>query len=316
MRAIQRVRPREARLLDVEVSSVSEDDVVVDVLYAGVNPFDMQVLRGEIGGAPDRVLTLGAEATGLLDGELVLVSGDGLGATRDGTFADHVAVPRSAVRWLPAGTDPVKAATVGVAGKTAWRAVHQLAAVRSDDVVLVLGGSGGVGIFATQLARAIGAEVLVHTASPDKARRLAALDMETVVADSPQQLSDAVARHDVSVVLDPLGGDYVASLMHVLRPAARVVSYGVLAGPIARIDLRCLYQKALRIIGNSGSTTPADEREAAVTGALEAVLDGTVRVEAEAVDLDAGPAVLERLTERSVHGKLVFEVARRGMPAC
>lgn len=104
--------------------------------------------------------------------------------------------------------------------------------------------------------------------------------------------------------------------MHVLRPAARAVSYGVLAGPTAQIDLRCVYQKALRIIGNSGGTTPTDERGAAVTRALQAVLDGTVRVEVEAVELDAGPAVLERLAERSVHGKLVFEVARRGMPAC
>lgn len=52
MRAIQRVRPREAALLDVEVNSVAEGDVVVDVLYAGVNPFDLQVLPGDIGGAP------------------------------------------------------------------------------------------------------------------------------------------------------------------------------------------------------------------------------------------------------------------------
>jgi NADPH2:quinone reductase len=98
MRAVRRLRPGIAEVSDIPTpgpDSVREDEVVLDVLYAGLNPVDMHVLRGEIGG--DKLLTMGAEATGLLGGQPVQVSGAGLGASRDGTFAERVVVPKSAV---------------------------------------------------------------------------------------------------------------------------------------------------------------------------------------------------------------------------
>lgn len=307
MRAIQRVEPGQARLTEVAAPQASEGEVLVDVLFAAVNPFDMQVLRGEIGPEPSRVVTLGAEATGLVDGRLVQVSGGGLGVGRDGTFAQAVVVPTSVVRPLPAGADPATAATVGVAGRTAWRAVHQLARVTPDDVVLVLGAGGGVGMFAAQLARLIGATVIAQTASGSKAARLRALGLDTAVAGSPVELRHAVEDRGVTVVLDPLGGDYLSALLAVLKPRARAVTYGVLAGRTTQIDLARLYGGGLQIVGTSGATTSPAESEEALAGALEALTSGDVVVDVEVVPLSAGPEVFDRLAQRSVTGKLLLQ---------
>ncbi|WP_110208207.1 quinone oxidoreductase family protein [Nocardioides daejeonensis] len=304
MTALRRTAPGSLEALSVP-RPIAEDDVLVEVTYAAVNPFDAQVLRGEIGD-PTTVLTLGAEGAGLLDGQPVQISGAGLGVARDGTFAPWVRAPRTAVRPLPGGADLRLAATVGVAGKTAWRAIHQLAQVTPDDRVLVLGATGGVGTFAAQLARRTGATVLAHTGSQEKAEMLAALGLETLVADGAGSVAEAARGRDVSVVLDPLGGDYVAQLLPVLSPSARVVTYGVLAGRAATIDLAALYGKGIRIIGTSGGTTPLKEAEAALSGALGAVLSGEVRVAHEVMPLTEGAAAFRRLETRDVTGKLLL----------
>lgn len=305
MRAVRRTSPGTVAVRDVEVGEPGPGEVLVAVEYAGVNPFDAQVLRGEIGPEPTAELTLGAEATGRLDGRLVLVSG-GVGAARDGTFAARVVVPASSVHELPQDADPRAVATVGVAGKTAWRAVRQLARVTADDVVLVLGAAGGVGAFAAQLARNAGATVLAHTGSAGKADRLAGLGLETVVAHDPAALVEAAGSRGVTVVLDPLGGDYVSSLLPVLVPGARVVTYGVLAGRTTTVDLGVLYGRGVQVLGTSGGSTPPADSAAALAGALDAVVSGAVRVEVEVLPLEDGPVAFERLAGRSVVGKLLL----------
>lgn len=306
MKAVRRTAPGVAEVQQVaEPTSVGPDEVLVEMHFAAVNPIDAMILRGDVGADPDRVITLGSEGSGVVDGRRVQVSG-GLGAGRDGTFAPLVVAPKASVRPLPDGADLALAATVGVAGKTAWRAIHQLARVGGDDVVLVLGAAGGVGTFAVQLARAAGARVLAQTGQASKSERLTALGAEPVVAETPTEVAEAVAGAGVTVVLDPLGGDYVASLLPIITPSSRVVTYGVLAGRTTTVDLGVLYGKGIKILGTSGGTTPPDESDAALEGALRAVLEGVVVVDYEVLSLDEGPAAFTRLKERTVAGKLLF----------
>jgi NADPH2:quinone reductase len=305
VRAVRRTSPGTVEVCDVEVGTAGSGEVLVDVEYAGVNPFDAQVLRGEIGPNPNDVLTLGAEACGRLDGRLVLVSGS-VGAARDGTFAAQVVVPESSVLEVPQDADPRAVATVGVAGRTAWRAVHQLARVTAEDVVLVLGAAGGVGSFASQLARNTGATVLGHTGSAHKARHLVGLGVEPLVGADAVAVVTAVRDRGISVVLDPLGGDYVSSLLPVLAPSARVVTYGVLAGRTTTIDLAVLYGRGVQVLGTSGGSAPQAENAAALVGALEAVVRGAVRVDHTVLPLEDAPAALDRLASRSVVGKLLL----------
>lgn len=139
-------------MVEVDDPIPGDDEVVVDLRFAGVNPFDAQVLNGRIGNA-SHPLILGAEGTGSLDCEPVYVSGAGLGATRDGTYATKVAVPRTAVHPLPA--------------------------------------SGGVGTFAVQLAEAVGARVIAHTGSQTNAARLSLWDLRSSWHSSPRLCGQA-----------------------------------------------------------------------------------------------------------------------------
>lgn len=307
MQAIVRIEPGVAQVREV-AEPVAGDGVLVQMRYAAVNPFDAQVLRGEIGADPSRELILGAEGAGTVNGAWVHVSGGGLGVARDGTFAELITVPESSVHALPAGIDPRAAATVGVAGKTAWRAVRQLANVGPDDVVLVLGATGGVGTFALQLASACGAVVLAHTGASDKSASLARYADDVLVAQTPDELAALVAGRDVSVVLDPLGGDYLARLLPVLAPRARAITYGVLAGRTTTLDLGTLYAKGITVLGTSGGTTPPAEAAAALDGVLAAVAARDLVIDTELIPLADGLSAFERLAARAVSGKLLLEV--------
>lgn len=306
MTAVRRIGIGRAQVTSVPIPTPAEGEVLVQIQHAAVNPFDLQVLRGDFGGGDDE-LTLGAEAIGVLDGNSVLVSGQGLGAKRDGTFAAWVAAPKSAVMPLPDGIDPLAAAAVGVAGKTAWRAVHQVAQVRAEDVVLVLGASGGVGTFAAQLARKTRARVIAHTGSDAKASHLREQDFEVVVAQNGAATAAAVRHSGVTVVLDPLGGDFVASLLAVVQPAARIVTYGTLAGRETSFNLGTLYGKGIRIQGISGGTTQPDEAAAARAGVLEALVRGDLTIEVDVLPLPDALDAFHRLTARRVEGKLVLQ---------
>ena len=306
MRAVKRIRPGIIEVCDVPEGVPGPDELLVEILYSGVNPLDVQVLRGDMGDSTQR-LTLGAEATGTLEGELVQVSGAGLGVARDGTFATTVVAPRSAIHEIPADADPALAAIVGVAGKTAWHVIHNLARVGPGDVVLVLGASGGVGTFAAQLAAKIeDVTVLAHTGSAEKAARLEHLGLTPVVATDAAALVKKLADRGVTVVLDPLGGDYVSALTEVVRPSGRAVMYGVLAGRSATLDLARFYGKGLTMIGTSGGTMSAEDSATALDAALAAVLDGSVIVDYEVLPLDAAADALERLRNRTVEGKLLL----------
>jgi NADPH2:quinone reductase len=306
MQAAQRNDKSEVHLVELSAPEAADGEVVIDVIYAGVNPFDMQVLRGQIGD-PTATLTLGAEATGRLDGKLVHVSGGGLGAVRPGTYADQVVVPMASVIPVPDGVDAREAATVGIAGKTAFRAVHQLGEVGSEDTVLVLGATGGVGTFAAQLAARTGARVLAHTSSSSKAMTLGSRGVEVLEASGPAAVRDEVADKAVTVVLDPLGGDYMSSLLDVVAPSARFVTYGVLAGTQTTVDLTTLYGRGLRIFGTSGGTTPPDQARSALTGAMEAVAAGEVTIPTEVLPLCEVRSAFDRLAARGVAGKLLLE---------
>jgi NADPH2:quinone reductase len=311
MLAIVRTARGTAELRHVATPEPAAGERLVRVCFSGLNPFDLQVRDGDIG-PTDEPLILGAEAVGVCDGDWVTVGGSGVGAVRNGTLAEWVAVPDAAVRMLPGDLDPVLGATVGIAGKTAWRAVHQLAKVEASDVVLVLGASGGVGSYACQLAAATGARVVAHTGSGTKAAALQDKGLETVVAEDGATLSAALMEagtaNQVSVVLDPLAGDYFSALQGVIAPRSRIVTYGALAGRMTALDLGTFYRQGHHMMGTSGGTTTGAESDRAYEGAMAAAASGALKVAVERVSIAAAVSAMGRLQSRSVLGKLVVDL--------
>lgn len=294
----------------MELPELGPDEVRVDLAFAGVNPVDRYMAEGGV--APQAALprTLGSEASGWLDGRAVLVAGGGLGAVRDGLWAQAAVVPRDSIHELPTGVELREAAAMGVAGLTAWHVVHDVAQVKPEDRVLVLGASGGVGSMIVSLVRSLGARVWGQTGSPDKAAAVQEDGAERGVVAEARELEPAVAELAPTVVFDPLGGEFVRPAVEGLAARGRIVSFGTSAGAEVQFNLQTLYRKSGSLRGYGGMGLSAEERRSGLAAALEALRDGRLRVRVgEVLALDEVNDAFRRLVERRVQGKLLLELS-------
>jgi NADPH2:quinone reductase len=296
---------------EVVVGAPDDDEVVVDMAFAGVNPVDRYTAEGRV--APDGPVprTIGMEGTGRVagDGRPVLVHGRGLGATRDGAWAERVVAPRAALTDIPPGVDLAEAAAMGVAGVTAWRTATEQARVAADDRVLVLGASGGVGSILVSLCRSLGARVWGQTGNPDKAAFVTAQGAEEVVTVGAGELAGAVGSLAPTVVFDALGGGFSGAAVEALAPFGRLVSFGVSAGPMTELNMQSLYRKGLTVYGYGGLIEPEERMAAGKAAALGALAEGRLRVVvAERLALDRVNEAFTALIDRSVSGKIVLDL--------
>jgi NADPH2:quinone reductase len=296
---------------EVDVASPGDDEVVVEMAFAGVNPVDRYTAEGRV--APDGPLprTLGMEGSGRRadNGGPVIVQGGGLGTARDGAWSSVVGAPSSAVTDIPAGVDLAEAAAMGVAGVTAWRTATEQAKVTAEDRVLVLGASGGVGSILVSLCRSLGARVWGQSGNPDKASFIVGQGAEEVVTAGPDELVASVAALEPTVVFDALGDGFSGAGIEALAPFGRFVTFGVSAGPMAEVNMQMVYRKGLTIYGYGGLIEPAERMAAGKAAALAALADGRLKVVvAEVLPLGRVNDAFTALADRAISGKIVLDV--------
>jgi NADPH:quinone reductase-like Zn-dependent oxidoreductase len=220
---------------EVEDPKVGPDSVLVDVRATSVNPVDWKIAAGYLDGMLNThfpvipgwdvagvVAATGPAVPEFEPGDEVIgyVRMDAVG---HGTFAEKVAAPVRALARKPQNVDWAQAATIPLAGLTAYQCLQQLA-VGEGDTVLVHNGSGGVGTYAIQIARALGAKVLA-TASPKNHELLRGLGAEPVeygegIADRVR----AAAPGGVNAVADFAGGQDWQQTLENLTDTGRLVS--------------------------------------------------------------------------------------------
>lgn len=296
---------------DAPEPTPADGDLLVDIRYVSVNPLDIWVTRGTVGGGSQELPFIpGTEGVGSVAGRMVLVHGGGVGVRRNGLYAQRASVPADAMIDLPDGTDPVQAATIPVAGRTAWRLTKDYGAVEPGQALVVLGASGGVGSLVIQLAKRDGARVVAQTSNPEKIDWLREQGADEVLVGSAADVAPRLREIAPRVVLDPLGGDYTAVGLAALALHGRHVLYGTSASPTGLIDLRDLYRKGARLVSYSGLTEPHAEAQDAIRSVLAELAAGRLRVPIDAtLSLDRGAEAHRRILERTVRGKLVLEAA-------
>jgi NADPH2:quinone reductase len=239
----------------------------------------------------------------------VLVAGEGLGAARDGVWAQAANVPADAVVEIPEGVQQRAAAAMGIAGLTAFNCVRRLAKVTSEDRVLVLGASGGVGSMIVSLAASAGATVWGQTGSEEKAAHVAEHGASRVLVSGPDGLSGPLSEFEPTVVFDPLGDGFVAPAIEAMAPRGRLVSFGVSAGAEVTFNLQTLYRKMVSVLGYGGMQLTSEERRPGLQEALEALRAGELKVRIDDVlALDGVNEALARLAERRVQGNLLLDL--------
>jgi len=217
---------------------VGPGEVLVRVVAAGVNPVDWKIREGRL---VDRVphelpVVPGWDAAGLVEdlgpGATRFRRGDRVWAfarkpvVRGGTYAEYVTVPEPGVGRMPAGILYEEAAAVPLAGLTAQQALFRAGGLARGESVLVVGGSGGVGHLAVQLAREAGAVVLA-TAGPDNQGFLAEAGVRHPIDYSREVVAEAVLRclgRGVDLAVDCVGGAAGRDGLAAVRDGGRFVS--------------------------------------------------------------------------------------------
>ncbi|HEY3728994.1 MAG TPA: zinc-binding alcohol dehydrogenase family protein [Solirubrobacteraceae bacterium] len=295
---------------EVSLPEPAEGEVRVDLDFGGVNPIDRYTAEGRV--SPDGPLprTLGGEASGTCGGRPVLVAGEGLGAARDGVWAQAANVPAGAVVELPEGMAPRAAAAMGIAGLTAHNCARGIAKVTSEDRVLVLGASGGVGSMLVSLAASAGAMVWGQTGSKDKADHIAEHGASRVLVSGSEGLAAALSEFEPTVVFDPLGDGFVAPAIEAIAVRGRLVSLGVSAGAEVTFNMQMLYRKMVSVLGYGGTQLTSEERRSGLQEALGTLERGELKVRIdEVLALDRVNEALSRFAERRVQGNLLLDLS-------
>ncbi|APX96211.1 NADPH:quinone reductase [Natronorubrum daqingense] len=222
---------------DIERPTPDEDELLLEVAAAGVNPVDTYFRDGsyepvslpftpgvDVSGV---VAEVGEGVEGFEEGERVFGTGIGNSGSQ-GAYAEYATIPTDRVVQLPDDADLTEAGAAGVATVTAWRALIDHADLDPAERCLIHGGSGGVGHAAVQIADAVSARVIT-TASEAYHDDLASLGAETVLDYGRDDLADAVLEESdggVDAILDHRLDDYLQFDADVAATGCRVVGIG------------------------------------------------------------------------------------------
>ena len=294
-------------LVDVTATAVNRADVLQRMGFyhppAGASPYPGLECSG-------RISALGEGVAGWQVGDEVcaLLSGGG--------YAERVAVPVGQLLPVPGGVSLLAAAGLPEVTCTVWSNVFDLAALQPGEVLLVHGGTSGIGTMALQLARRHGARVFCTVGSPEKAARAVELGAERAIRYRDEDFV-AVLReeaHGADVVLDNMGGKYLARNVEVLATGGRLVVIGLQGGAKAELDLGALLTKRATVQATSLRARPAEEKARIVAGVLAAVWPaveaGEVRPVIDQVLPLPEASRAHQLLEESQHiGKIVLQIA-------
>lgn len=239
--------------------------VRVAVAAAGVHLLDTAIRAGEQGGPyppPQLPMTPGREVAGTVDAVGDGVDGRWLGrpvvahlGMASGGYAEQAIVPVDALIELRDGTDPTAAVAMVGTGRTAL-AVLEEAAVTADDVVVVTGAAGGLGVLLVQAAHAAGARVVGLAGGDEKLALVRSLGADLAVdyrRDGwPAQIIDGLGDRPASVLLDGVGGDVGRAAFELVRAGGRVVLFGYTSGTPLPLDAGDLFARGVAVTAAIG----------------------------------------------------------------
>ncbi|MEN9683076.1 MAG: hypothetical protein RLZZ427_827 [Pseudomonadota bacterium] len=269
------------RLADLPPPVRAPGEVLVQIKAASLNFPDLLMTRGEYQFKPPVPFISGLEfagevleaepGSGFAPGDLVM------GGQKTGAFAELAAVPAQALRPVPAGLDCATAAALGAAYGTAYTALVELGGLQAGQWVLVHGATGGVGLAAADLAKALGAKVIAATGSKAK---LAVLDAAchpdaAIVAAGRfrDQVAEITGGELCELVCDPVGGDVFDESTRCVAFGGKLLVVGFAGGRIPEISVNIPLIKGFSVVGvRAGEYARRfPERGRAISAAVDAL---------------------------------------------
>jgi NADPH:quinone reductase-like Zn-dependent oxidoreductase len=311
--------PDVLRLEDVEKPTPGADEVLVRVCAASPNPLDWHVMRGEprlmramTGLRRPKAPGLGVDVAGEVEsvGKNVtrFAPGDAVFGSSDGAFAEYVCAPEKHLARKPATLTFEQAAAIPVAGLTALQGLRDKGRVQPGQRVLINGSAGGVGTFAVQIAKSLGAEVtgVCSTRNVDMVRSIGA---DSVVDYTREDFTKGGARSDL--IFDCVGNRPLLACRRVLNPKGIYILVGAppggrWIGPLPRLVRalllsRFVSQNLFMMLAKRSAEDLAVMGELIQAGQVTPVIDRCYR-------LSEVPAAIRYLEEGHARGKVVITV--------
>lgn len=271
-------------LTEVPSPAPAPGEVLIDVAAAGVNRADLLQRQGYYdpppGSSPYPGLevsgTIAALGDGVQDGLSGWAVGDEVCALLvGGGYAEQVAVPTGQLLPVPRGISLVDAAALPEVTCTVWSNVFMTANLLPGQVLLVHGGSSGIGTMAVQLGRAVGARVAVTAGNDTKLDACRELGAQILInyreQDFVNELKAATEGRGADVILDVIGATYLERNLKALAVNGRIVVIGLQGGVKAEINLNTLLMKRGALIATSLRARPPAEKAAIVAAVREHV---------------------------------------------
>jgi NADPH:quinone reductase-like Zn-dependent oxidoreductase len=298
--------PEVLKYEDVARPEPKEDQILIRVISAGVNPVDGLIRSGLFAKHSEAAfpMILGGDIAGVVEKTRSKVTkfkaGDPVFAYASlksgGGYAEYALTTEREAAPKPKVLTYVEAAAVPIVALTAWQALVDTAKLSAGQTVLIHGGSGGVGTFAIQIAKARGARVIAtaSTANQDLLKQLGA----DVAIDYTKQKFEDVAK-DVDVVLDSIGKDTLARSYAVVKKGGFVVSL------VARPDRAELDKRGIR--GAALSVQPNSDELAEIGKLID---EGKIKViVSQTFPLSEASKAQEQVATGHTRGKIVLKVA-------
>lgn len=322
MKAINLISPTEENpkaqlnLEEMPRPEIREGEVLVKVHAAGVNRADLLQSQGNYPVPPGASEILGLECAGVIEdagttgrsrGERVacLLAGGG--------YAEYVAVPEGQLMPIPEGYSMVEAASIVEVACTVWSNIGMLAGLKEGQTFLIHGGAGGIGTFAIQMAKAMGATVAVTAGSQAKLDTCRELGADILINYREQDFAE-VMENKADVILDIIGAKYLKQNMIALAKDGHMVTIGLQGGRKAEINMGILLNKRLNLSATALRGRDLADKANIVAETISNIWpmlnDGRIshHIDRTLPLAEAGQA-LELLADSAVTGKIVLEVA-------
>jgi NADPH2:quinone reductase len=269
-------------LAEAPLPEIRPDDILVKVMAAGVNRADLLQREGvygtqTYGDSPILGLEIAGEVMATGSAVIGFAIGDRvMGIVGGGAYAQYARLDSEMAAIIPDGMSFIEAAAVMESFVTGWEALAHLGQAAKGETVLVHAAAGGIGSAAVQLGKAAGAHVLA-TASAGNIENVLSLGAEAVFdyrrSDFEAEVVDATASHGVDLIIDFVGGSYLARNIRSLAPGGRLVQVGLLGrDDNAIIPLDLVLHNHLRLIGTVMKSRSRTEKRAMVRRFTEQVL--------------------------------------------
>ena len=311
-------------LRELSVPKPGAEEVLIRVAYVGTNRADVMQIAGTYDPPNGASPLPGLEVSGVIVAKGATVrnftAGDRVCALLSGGgYAEYVAVPTDQVLAIPKNRSVKEAACLPEAGATSMLALYEQGRMVAGERVLIHGGSSGLGILMSQIAKRDGAEVFATVGREDKAvllKRLGILPINHRAAPFGEQLKAQTLDEGVDLIIDTLGGPQAETHLRLLRPGGRLVTLAMLEGgtlpnsmKMTRILMNQLTWSGAMLRGRS-QAQKAEYMLRLRKEVLPKVTDGTIKPVIDSVFpfLEAEKA-LQRMQERLHMGKILLEVA-------